>query len=335
MKKSLNKGDFYLNKDAIEFINVKKKFKNNREEVIKGISVCIEKGSFVTILGGSGSGKTTLLKMVNKIFKPTSGEMLFFGENIKNIDTVKHKRKIGYVIQQIGLFPHMTVKENISTVPKILKWDSKKIEERVDYLLDLVNLNPNQFKNRYPSQLSGGQQQRVGLARAMAADPSVMLMDEPFGAIDAITRTKLQDEMIEIQKKLNKTILFVTHDINEAFKLGDKVLIINDGKLEQFDTPVNIIFKPANEYVSSLISRNLTFQKLNKVVAKDVLIPLKDEDFKQERFINEDEKLYNILDIFINEELDFITVVDDDKIKLGKITWNELRIKPNELSKLE
>lgn len=324
-----------MNKNAIEFIDVKKKFKNNREEVIKGISACIEKGSFVTILGGSGSGKTTLLKMVNKIFEPTSGEILFFGEDIKSIDTVKHKRKIGYVIQQIGLFPHMTVKENISTVPKILKWDSKKIDERVDYLLDLVNLNPIHFKHRYPSQLSGGQQQRIGLARAMAADPSVMLMDEPFGAIDAITRTKLQDEMIDIQKKLNKTILFVTHDINEAFKLGDKVLIINDGRLEQLDTPLNIIFKPANKYVSNLISKDLTFQKLNAIVASDVLIPLEDEDLKQEEFINKDEKIYNILDIFINEDLEFITVVDDDKTKLGKITWNELRIKPKELSKLK
>ena len=317
-----------MTRKAIEFIDIRKKFKNNSQEILAGINAIIEEGSFVTILGGSGSGKTTLLKMVNKIFEPTSGDIHFFGESIKNIDTVEHKRRIGYVIQQIGLFPHMTVKENIATVPKILKWDKKKIDARVDYLLSLVSLDPKQFKNRYPQQLSGGQQQRVGLARAMAADPAIMLMDEPFGAIDAITREKLQDEIIDIQKKLNKTILFVTHDINEAFKLGDKVLIINEGRIEQFDTPYNILFNPENEYVSKLISKDEMLQKLKILRAKDVMIPLDKQESENIRTILESEKLYEILNIFMNQDISCIVVVDENNNKLGKITWNELRVKP-------
>lgn len=320
-----------MSRKAIEFIDVKKKFKNNDQEILSGINASIEEGSFVTILGSSGSGKTTLLKMVNKIYEPTSGDILFFGESIKDIDTVEHKRRIGYVIQQIGLFPHMKVYENIATVPRILKWNDEKINERVDYLLDLVSLDPDQFKYRYPRQLSGGQQQRVGLARAMAADPSIMLMDEPFGAIDAITREKLQDEIIDIQKKLCKTILFVTHDINEAFKLGDKVLIINEGRIEQFDTPFNILFKPSNEYVSQLISKDEMFQKLKILKAKNVMIPLDESESNDTNTILESEKLYEILDIFMNQDLNCIIVVDENKTRLGKITWNELRAKPNNL----
>lgn len=316
-----------MSRCAIEFKGIRKKFKNNAVEILSGVDASIEEGLFVTILGGSGSGKTTLLKMVNKIFEPSSGEILFFGKNIKDLDTVEHKRNIGYVIQQIGLFPHMTVYDNIATVPKILKWDKKRIDERIDFLLNLVNLEPEEFKKRFPRQLSGGQQQRVGLARAMAADPSVMLMDEPFGAIDAITREKLQVEIIGIQKKLCKTILFVTHDINEALKLGDKVLIINEGKVEQFDTPANILFHPANEYIKKLISKEQMFQKLKVLKAKDVMRQRSDEIVKAESAVSEDEDLYDILEMFMNTDIEYVSVIDKEKNILGEITWDELRVR--------
>ena len=217
------------------------------------VSLTIKEGEFITILGSSGSGKTTLLKMVNRLYEPTGGKIFLFGEDISTVDVVKVRRRIGYVIQQIGLFPHMTIADNISVVPKLLNWDKKQTDERVDELLNLVGLLPEEFKHRYPSQLSGGQQQRVGLARALAVNPKIMLLDEPFGAIDAITRMKLQDELLRIHGGLKRTFLFVTHDINEAFKLGSRVIVMNEGTVRQFDTPARIVKNPADDFVASLI----------------------------------------------------------------------------------
>ena len=191
--------------------------------------------------------------MVNRLYEPTEGKIFLFGEDISTVDVVKVRRRIGYVIQQIGLFPHMTIADNISVVPKLLNWDKKQTDERVDELLNLVGLLPEEFKRRYPSQLSGGQQQRVGLARALAVNPKIMLLDEPFGAIDAITRMKLQDELLRIHGGLKKTFLFVTHDINEAFKLGSRVIVMNEGTVRQFDTPARIVKNPADDFVASLI----------------------------------------------------------------------------------
>ena len=205
---------------AIEFRNVSKRYGNTAEYAVADVNIHIDEGSFVTILGTSGSGKTTFLKMVNRIYEPTAGEIFYFGKCIKQLNLKEYRRKIGYVIQQTGLFPHMTVEENIGIIPRILKWDKAKIASRVQELLELVCLSPEDFKKRYPRQLSGGQQQRVGLARAMAADPDLLLMDEPFGAVDAITRQKLQEELICMQKQMNKTILFVTHDVGQGQKDG-------------------------------------------------------------------------------------------------------------------
>lgn len=238
---------------AIEFKNVTKHFDNAALPSVDRVSLSIEEGEFITILGSSGSGKTTLLKMVNRLYEPTDGKIILFGEDIATVDAVKVRRRIGYVIQQIGLFPHMTIADNIAVVPKLLNWDKRKTEERVDELLNLVGLLPEEFKHRYPSQLSGGQQQRVGLARALAVNPKIMLLDEPFGAIDAITRMKLQDELLRIHGGLKKTFLFVTHDINEAFKLGNRVIVMNEGTVRQFDTPANIVKNPADDFVASLI----------------------------------------------------------------------------------
>jgi ABC-type proline/glycine betaine transport systems, ATPase components len=293
---------------AIEFLNVSKKFPNASKYSVKNVNIRIKEGDFITILGTSGSGKTTLLKTINRIYETTSGDILFFGKNIKELDLDDYRRKIGYVIQQIGLFPHMTIEQNIATVPQILKWDKNKIDKRIDYLLNLVNLSPKDFRKRYPRQLSGGQQQRVGIARAMAADPSVMLMDEPFGAIDAITRQNLQDELIKIQKELNKTILFVTHDINEAFKLGDKIIIMNDGKIQQFDTAYNILFNPANDYVAKLVSSDNILQRLKLLKAESIMVPvdspIKNTDYR----VGPDETLDKVLSLLLENNTEYIVV---------------------------
>ena len=239
---------------AIEFKNVSKTFRGAGYPAVNDVSLTVNEGEFVTILGSSGCGKTTLLKMVNRLYEPDSGSIILFGEDISTVDVVKVRRRIGYVIQQIGLFPHYTVGDNIATVPKLLQWDKAKIDARVDELLTLVGLEPREFRDRYPAQLSGGQQQRVGLARALAVDPKIMLMDEPFGAVDSITHEKLQDELVRLHKETGKTFLFVTHDIEEAFKLGDRVLIMNEGTIRQFDTPEAIIRHPADPFVASLVN---------------------------------------------------------------------------------
>ncbi|MDO4321717.1 MAG: ABC transporter ATP-binding protein [Lachnospiraceae bacterium] len=238
---------------AVEFCDVTKRFSGASEDAVEHVSFQVMEGELITILGTSGCGKTTLMKMVNRLYEPTSGVIKVFGENVMEADPVQLRRKIGYVIQQVGLFPHMTVEKNIAVVPEILGWDKERIHSRVEELLSLVNLDPDVYCTRYPSQLSGGQQQRVGLARALAAYPSIMLLDEPFGAIDAINRTKLQDELLAIHRRGGLTCLFVTHDVTEALKLGDRILIMNQGEIQQFDTPENILHSPANAYVESLL----------------------------------------------------------------------------------
>ncbi|MCU6763145.1 Glycine betaine/L-proline transport ATP-binding protein ProV [uncultured Roseburia sp.] len=238
---------------AVEFKDVTKKFPQGVKNAVNHVSFQIRAGELVTILGTSGCGKTTLMKMVNRLYEPTSGEIFIFGENIRQKDPVKLRQGIGYVIQQIGLFPHMTVAKNIAVVPEILNWEKESIESRTHELLRMVNLDPEEFCSRYPAQLSGGQQQRVGLARALAADPKIMLLDEPFGAIDAINRGKLQDELLSIHQSSQKTFLFVTHDITEALKLGTRVLIMDQGEIKQFAPPREIVNNPANEYVASLM----------------------------------------------------------------------------------
>lgn len=311
---------------AIEFRNVSKKYPNVSQYAVSKVNISIDEGSFVTILGTSGSGKTTFLKMVNRIYEPTSGEILFFGQPIKNLQLEEYRRKIGYVIQQVGLFPHMTVEENIKTIPKILKWDKERIANRVDELLELVCLSPEEFKKRYPRQLSGGQQQRVGLARAMAADPDIMLMDEPFGAIDAITRQNMQDELINIQRKLNKTILFVTHDVSEAFKLGDKVVIMHEGEIQQFNTPYEIILKPANDYVTRLISTQDVVQRLKVLKAKSVMMPVDSSTIDRAFRVSKEESLHKVLTYFLEHDQNHVLVEDDRRSVVGKITWEQLKV---------
>ena len=238
---------------AIEFQNVSKRFNKASSNAVDHVNFTIDEGELVTILGSSGCGKTTMLKMINRLYDPTDGKIILFGEDIQTVDVIKVRRRIGYVIQQVGLFPHMSIADNIAIVPKLLKWDKEQIDARVDELMDMIELNPNEFKKRFPSQLSGGQQQRVGLARALATDPKIMLLDEPFGAVDSITRANLQDKLLQLHSGLKKTFLLVTHDIEEAFKLGNRVIIMNTGKVVQFDTPEKIVKSPADDFVKSLI----------------------------------------------------------------------------------
>ena len=220
---------------------------------VRDLSATVRDGELITILGSSGCGKTTLLKMTNRLYEPDGGSILLFGEDIQKQDPVQLRRKMGYVIQQAGLFPHMTVEDNISVIPRLLKWEPARCRDRVTELLDLVGLDPEQYRSRYPSQLSGGQQQRVGLARALATRPRIMLLDEPFGAVDAITRLNLQNELLRIHRETGGTFLFVTHDIHEAFRLGNRVMIMNGGRLLQMDTPETIVRNPADPFVETLI----------------------------------------------------------------------------------
>lgn len=236
----------------IEFVDVNKNF--GEYHIIKNLSMKIEKGKITVIIGSSGCGKTTTLKMINKLIIPTSGKIYIDGEDISQKDTIKLRRNIGYVIQQTGLFPHMTVKENIELIAKIENIDKNKMNMRTRELMKMINLDYEKFSERYPLELSGGQQQRVGVARAFALDPGIILMDEPFSAVDPISRRQLQDELIAIQKKFEKTIVFVTHDIQEAVKIADKICLLNNGEIMQYDTPKNIIKNPKNDFVRKFIN---------------------------------------------------------------------------------
>lgn len=238
---------------AVEFKDVSKSFPGMSHPALDHVSLKIEEGELVCVLGTSGGGKTTLIKLINRLHDPDAGQVLVEGRDVAQADPVELRRGIGYVIQQTGLFPHMTVAENIACVPEILKWDHARITARVDELLNLVGLDPVEFKDRYPRQLSGGQQQRVGLARALAANPSLMLFDEPFGAIDAITRATLQDELLRIHRGSGKTFIFVTHDIAEALKLGTKVLVLDQGRVQQYGTPREVLESPATPFVRALL----------------------------------------------------------------------------------
>lgn len=239
---------------AVEFIDVTKRFPSAASPALDHVSLAIEPGELVCVLGTSGGGKTTFIKLVNRLHDPDSGTVMVNGRDISKADPVELRRGIGYVIQQTGLFPHMTVADNIACVPKILKWDRDRIDERVDELLELVHLEPGDFRDRYPAQLSGGQQQRVGLVRALAASPELMLLDEPFGAIDAITRAKLQDELLRIHRGSGKTFIFVTHDVTEALKLGTKVLVVDGGRVQQYAEPQKLLAHPATPFVRELLA---------------------------------------------------------------------------------
>jgi len=241
------------------------------EPAVDNVTMEIPAGEIVMLVGPSGCGKTTTMKMINRLIEPTSGRIFIGDDDVTKRDPDELRRHIGYVIQGAGLFPHLTVGDNISIVPRLLKWDKKRTAARVDELLDLVSLEPSQYRDRYPRELSGGQQQRVGVARALAADPPVLLMDEPFGAVDPITRLRLQDELLRLQEELRKTIVFVTHDFDEAVKLGDKIAILQAGsKIVQYDSPERILAEPADDFVRSFVGAGAALKQLTLTRVRDV-----------------------------------------------------------------
>jgi osmoprotectant transport system ATP-binding protein len=255
----------------IEFRGVSKIYPGSERPVVNDLSFEVLDGEICVLVGPSGCGKTTSMRMINRLIEPSSGEILINGEPNTAMSGTRLRRHIGYAIQQIGLFPHRTIAANIATVPQLLEWEKNRIAARVDELLELVGLDPEQYRNRYPAELSGGQQQRVGVARAMAADPPIMLMDEPFGAVDPITRHRLQDEFLRIQGEIQKTIVFVTHDIDEAIKMGDRIAILQQGGiLAQYDTPENILATPNSEFVSSFVGKDRVLKRLSLLRVSDV-----------------------------------------------------------------
>jgi osmoprotectant transport system ATP-binding protein len=250
---------------------VTKRYDTKSAPAVDNITMEIPAGEIVMLVGPSGCGKTTTMKMINRLIEPTSGRILIGDEDVTHRDPDQLRRHIGYVIQGAGLFPHLTVADNIAIVPRLLKWEKKRTAERVDELLDLVNLEPAQYRDRYPRELSGGQQQRVGVARALAADPPVLLMDEPFGAVDPITRQRLQDELLRLQDELRKTIVFVTHDFDEAVKLGDRIAILQQGsEIVQYDTPEQILANPTNDFVRSFVGHGAALKQLTLTRVRDV-----------------------------------------------------------------
>ena len=250
----------------IEFRQVGKTYPGSQSPVVTDLSFEVLEGEICVLVGPSGCGKTTTMRMVNRLIEITEGEILIDGEPNTAMSATRLRRKIGYAIQQIGLFPHRTIADNIGTVPNLLGWDKGRIKSRVDELLDTVGLPPDDYRDRYPAELSGGQQQRVGVARALAADPPIMLMDEPFGAVDPITREGLQNEFLRIQQDIKKTIVFVTHDIDEAIKMGNKIAILKQGGvLAQYDTPETILANPNSEFVASLVGTDRILKRLSLV----------------------------------------------------------------------
>jgi osmoprotectant transport system ATP-binding protein len=254
----------------IRLEHLTKTFPGQEEPAVKDLSLDIYEGEIVVFVGPSGCGKTTTMKMINRLIEPSSGKIFLEGEDVTNVNPDHLRRRIGYVIQQIGLFPHMTIADNIATVPRMLGWEKKRISERIEELLDLVGLDAS-FRSRYPKELSGGQRQRVGVARAMAADPHVLLMDEPFGAIDPITRERLQDEFLRLQEDIKKTIVFVTHDIDEAIKMGDRIAILRQQSIiAQYDTPETILTDPADEFVEDFIGDGASIKRLSLSRVEDI-----------------------------------------------------------------
>ena len=294
----------------ITFEEVDKAYKEKL--VLHKINLTINDGEFVVLIGSSGCGKTTLLKTINKLETVDRGLIKIDNVSIRQQNTLELRRRIGYVVQDAGLFPHMTIYDNIATVLRINNYDSNNIENRIDELLEMVDLDPNSYKYLYPCQLSGGQKQRVGVARAFATNPDIILMDEPFSALDPVTRSDLQDAVVKLQKQFKKTIVFVTHDMDEAIKLADKICIIQKGWIVQYDTPENILKNPANEYVQNFVGKNRLWSNPEFIKASDIML-------KNPCKISVDRTIIQALQVMNHARVDSVLVTEDNKF-LG-IVW--------------
>ncbi|MGA9231195.1 MAG: ABC transporter ATP-binding protein [Exiguobacterium oxidotolerans] len=310
----------------IEFKNVGKQFKDN--VVLKGLTLEIKAGELVVFIGPSGCGKTTSLKMINRLIEPSSGTILVNGKDIMKTDTIELRRHMGYVIQQTGLFPHMTVRENIQLIAGLEGKDHDQMDQRTEELLQMVGLDPKQFIDRYPSELSGGQQQRVGFARALMNDPDVILMDEPFSALDPVTRNDLQEELFNLQEEVKKTIVFVTHDMDEAIKLADRICIMRDGEIVQFDTPEEILRHPKDEYVESFIGKNKIWSIPAFIKAEDIMI----EDPVS---ISGKRTLLQGIEIMRGRKVDSLLITDRDRTLQGIVKLKNIQTVSDKSQRIE
>ena len=306
----------------IEIRDLVKQFDASARPAIDHLTLTVPAGEVCVLIGPSGCGKTTTMRVINRMIDPDRGSVQVAGRDVMSVDPVELRRSIGYVIQQIGLFPHWSIAQNIGTVPRLLGWDDARIARRVDELLALVGMDPSQYRDRYPRELSGGQRQRIGVARALAADPPVMRMDEPFGAIDPITRTRLQDEFLNILRSLGKTVVFVTHDIDEALKMGDRIAIMRDGTLVQYDTPEAILARPADRFVESFVGSDRALKRLALVRAEEALeaqVPL-----AHAHAIGADVSLRDALAMMFASGVDALSVVRDG-VTIGVVTVGTIR----------
>ena len=297
----------------IRFENVSKSYRGQQESVVKNLSLEIPTGKIVVLIGPSGCGKTTCLKMINRLVRITSGKILIDGEDITKQDPIQLRRNMGYVIQQTGIFPHMTVRQNIEIIPTLQREDTDNIALNTLRLMEMVGLDPDEYLDRYPTQLSGGQLQRVGVARAFATNPEIILMDEPFSALDPITRAQLQDELLFLQSNVKKTIVFVTHDMDEAIKIADKIAIINGGILVQYDTPERIMKEPANEYVERFVGPKRLWTKPEFIRAEDIMVT-------NPATVPEDLPVFKAIEIMRTEHVDSVLVLDSDRHLLGSVS---------------
>ncbi len=306
----------------IKLENLTKQFAQKNGQGVKAVdnvNLNVPEGEMCVLLGPSGCGKTTTLKMINRLIAPSSGKILINGEDTTGMDTVTLRRSIGYVIQQIGLFPNMTIEENITVVPRMLGWDKKHCKERATELMDMVAMDPHKFLNRYPREMSGGQQQRIGVIRALAADPPVLLMDEPFGAVDPINREVIQNQFLEMQRKLKKTVMLVSHDIDEALKLGDRIAVFRQGRIVQCASPDELLAKPANDFVGSFVGQDRTLKRLLLVSAGDVT------DQQPTLTVRPDTALMEAFALMDDNDIRAVTVVDGQGKPLGFVKRREAR----------
>ncbi|MEY2194843.1 ABC transporter ATP-binding protein [Neobacillus sp. BF23-41] len=301
----------------IEFKNIVKKYRT--KTIINPFSLDIEAGQLVVFIGPSGCGKTTLLKMINKLIQPTSGKIYVNGTDISTINPIELRRNIGYVIQNTGLFPHMSIKENLELIPKLKGEDPTAIAQKTGELLELVGLDPKEFLHRFPKELSGGQQQRIGVARAFSTNSDIILMDEPFSALDPVTRSSLQDELFQMQKELNKTIIFVTHDMDEAIKIADKICILKDGDILQYDTPENILKNPANDFVEEFIGKRRVWNNPELLMAEDIMIP---NPVK----ITARRTVLQAIEIMKDHKVDSLIVTDKHNVLKGLVTLKSIQL---------
>jgi osmoprotectant transport system ATP-binding protein len=301
----------------IRLERVTKRFSPSMPPAVDGLTLEVPEGTTTTLIGPSGCGKTTTMRMINRLIEPTQGRIFVAGEDVTRVNPVELRRRIGYVIQQVGLFPHMTVADNIATVPRLVGWPEQRIRSRIDELLHLVGLDPAKVRQTYPHQLSGGQRQRIGVARALAADPPVMLMDEPFGAIDPIARGRLQDEFKDILRCVRKTIVIVTHDLDEAIKMGHRIAIMKEGRLLQYDTPDAVLAHPANDFVEAFVGRDRALKRLGLLTVEDIMTPA---SYGRGPTVRLGTSLRDALSVFLATGTPAVTVVGANGQPVGQVS---------------